>query len=70
MPKDSGQDGRLELAIQAVKTGQITSIRKIAQLYDIPRTTLRYRLNGIQEQAVANRIKRRLTNTEEDIFLQ
>ena len=70
MPKDSGQLGRLELAIQAVRNGQITSIQKAAQLYDIPRTTLRDRLNGGQEQALSNRTKRKLTVTEEDILLQ
>ncbi len=70
MPKDSGQDGRLELAIQAVKNGQIISIQKAAQLYDIPRSTLRDRLNGSQEQVLVNRTKRKLTVTEEDILLQ
>ena len=40
MPNDPGQLGRLELAIQAVKNGQISSIRKTAQSYDVPRTTL------------------------------
>ena len=40
MPNDPGQFGRLELAIQAVKSGQISTIRKAANLYDVPRTTL------------------------------
>ena len=70
MPKNLGQLGRLELAIQAVRNGQITSIQKAAQLYDIPRSTLRDRLNGGQEQASVNRTKRKLTITEEDTILQ
>ena len=70
MPKDSGQGGRLELAIRAVKSGQITSVRKAAQLYDIPRTTLQKRLNGIKERSIVNRTKRKLTETEEETLLQ
>ena len=40
MPNDPKQLGKLELAIQAIKTGQITSVRKAAQLYNVPRNTL------------------------------
>ena len=66
MPKDSGQGRRLELAIRAVKSGQITSVRKAAQLYDIPRSTLQDRLNGIKQRVSTNRTKRKLTEIEEE----
>ena len=56
MPKDPGQDGRLELAIRAIQTGQITSVQKVAHLYEIPRTTLRDRLKGVEYRAIAHRI--------------
>ena len=69
MPNDSGQLGRLELAIRAIQTGQLTSVRKAAQLYNIPRTTLRRRLNGIQQRAIASYTKRKLTETEEEALL-
>ena len=69
MPKDPGQGGRLELAIRAVKLGQITSVRKAAQLYDIPRTTLQKRINGIKEHLIVDRTKRKLIKIEKETLL-
>ena len=70
MPNDPGQLGRLELAIRAIQTGQLTSVRKAAQLYDIPRTTLRDRLTGTKQRLLTDRTKRKLTETEEDTLLR
>ena len=70
MPKDPGQDGRLLLAIRTIKTSRITSIRQAAQSYDIPRTTLQKRLNGIKERLIIDRTKRKLTEIEEETLLQ
>lgn len=70
MPNDLGQEGRLELAIQAIQKGHITSVQKVAQLYNVPRTTLRDRLKGIQQRAIAHRTERKLTETEEETLLQ
>ena len=70
MPKDPGQDGRLELAVQAIKNNRVSSIRKAAYSYDVPRSTLQTRLNGTIQRSIANRTKRKLTETEEDILLQ
>ena len=70
MPNDRGQLGRLELAIQAVQKSQITSVRKAALSYDVPRSTLQDRLNGIKQRESANRTKRKLTETEEETLLQ
>ena len=69
MPKDPNQEGRLELAIKAINTGQITSVRKAAHSYDVPRSTLQTRLHGIKERSSTNRTKRKLTETEESILL-
>ena len=70
MPKDSSQEGRLLLAIKAIDLGQITSIRKAASLYNVPRSTLQTRFNGRRQLAIANRTKRKLTETEEYTLLQ
>jgi hypothetical protein len=43
----SNQEGRILLAIQAVKLGQFQSVQAAAKSYDIPRSTLRHRLNGM-----------------------
>jgi predicted HTH domain antitoxin len=40
------QEGRLVLAINAIKKQQITKIREAARLYDVPRSTLQARLQG------------------------
>lgn len=55
---------------EAVKTGQITSVRKAAQLYDVPRSTLQTRLNRTKQRSTANRTKRKLTETEEKTLLR
>jgi hypothetical protein len=37
----SNQEGRILLAIQALKLGQFQSVQAAAKVYDIPRSTLR-----------------------------
>ena len=69
MPNDPGQDGRLLLAIRAIKSDRVTSIRKAAQLYDIPRSTLQRRLNGTKERVPAHNIERKLINIEKETLL-
>jgi predicted HTH domain antitoxin len=39
------QEGRILLAIQAFKNQEITSLREIARFFNVPRTTLRYRIS-------------------------
>ena len=58
--KNPGQAGRLELAIQVVQIGQITSVRKAARLYDVLFSTLQQRVYSIQQLSIANRTKRKL----------
>ena len=45
------QEGRILLAIQAIKKQEITSIREIARVFNIPRTTLTDRLPGHTKRA-------------------
>jgi hypothetical protein len=33
-------EGRLQLAMNALKNGQITSVREAARVFDVPRSTL------------------------------
>jgi helix-turn-helix, Psq domain len=40
------QEGRIALAIDALKQGYFTSIRGAAKAYDIIRSTLQNRVNG------------------------
>lgn len=45
--KSSNQEGRILLAIQAIKQGQIQSIRVAAATYDVSRLTLYHRIYGM-----------------------
>jgi hypothetical protein len=45
------QEGRLLLAIQAIKNQEFSSIRKAAEGFDVPRSTLTTRLYGINYRA-------------------
>ncbi|KFZ01213.1 hypothetical protein V500_00854, partial [Pseudogymnoascus sp. VKM F-4518 (FW-2643)] len=45
--QSSSQEGRILLAIHAIKQGQFQSVRAAAASYDIPRTTLRDRIHGM-----------------------
>jgi hypothetical protein len=40
------QEGRIALAIDALKEGHFTSVRSAAKSYDVPESTLRYRVKG------------------------
>ena len=64
------REGRLALSTQAIQARQIKSLRQAATLYNIPRTTLRRRLNGILPQASANAQKRKLSPTEEQSLVE
>ena len=67
---DPAQEGRIILAIQAIKLGQIQSIRNAAKTYNIPRTTLRRRIDGttVRQDKIPN--GRILTEFEESAIIQ
>jgi hypothetical protein len=59
------QEGRLLLAIQAIKNQELSSIRKAAEVFDVPRSTLTTRLNGITYRAETRANSHKLTTFEE-----
>jgi hypothetical protein len=61
----SNQEGKILLAIQAYKRGQISSIKKVSALYSVPFTTLHDRLNGSTTRENAQLQNRKLSLTEE-----
>ena len=63
-------EGRIALAIQALRSKRITSVRTSAKLYDVPETTLRRRLNGTESRRSTRPIMSKLTQTEEEVLLQ
>lgn len=64
------QEGRIEFAIQALKNHNITSIRKAAELFGVPRVTLPERLNGAIHRPIARANIHKLTGNEEQSLIQ
>lgn len=60
------QEGRLLLAIQAIKKQEIATISLAARTFDVPRSTLRRRLSGIQNRATLRANSHKLTEIEEE----
>jgi hypothetical protein len=66
----SFQEGRLLLSINAHKKGQFTSFQKATSTYDVPRTTARRCIKGIQPKRGSIALNRRLTLAQEEILKQ
>jgi hypothetical protein len=69
-PKSSNKKGRMLLAEQAVKLGQIPSIRGAADAFDVAPSTLHERIHGIlpRDDCIPN--SRKLTPYEEEAIVQ
>jgi hypothetical protein len=63
-------EGRILLAIDAIKKGHISSIRGAAKLYDVPRSTLTHRVRGRTARLDSQSRNRKLTSTEESVLIQ
>jgi hypothetical protein len=60
------QEGRVLLAIQAIKNQEISSVREAARCFNVPRTTLQDRLRGHQPRAETRANSHKLTAIEEE----
>jgi hypothetical protein len=63
------QEGGLQLAIQALKQHEIQSIRRAAEVYNVPRSTLQDRLSGHISQPELRNHMHRLTKTQESALI-
>ncbi|KFY90459.1 hypothetical protein V500_05177 [Pseudogymnoascus sp. VKM F-4518 (FW-2643)] len=68
--QSSNQEGRILLAINAIKQGQFQSVRAAAASYDIPRTTLRDRIHGMASRRDSIPNLQKLTLYEESALVQ
>jgi hypothetical protein len=59
------QEGRILLAIQAIKNQEISSIRETARHFNVPKSTLSTRLLGVQDCANSRANSHKLTEIEE-----
>jgi hypothetical protein len=64
------QEGRILLAIKAIKNEEITSIQEVAHRFNVPRTTLRRRLRGTTNRTESRANGHKLTKTEEELLLK
>ncbi len=60
---------RLNLALEAIQSSTVPSIRTVASLYSVPRTTLQHRLRGRVTRRDAQNNNRKLSSTEEQVLL-
>jgi hypothetical protein len=60
------QEGRILLAIKAIKNGQITTTAAAARSFEVPRSTLQARLNGRTNRSDTRANSHKLSQTEEE----
>ena len=64
--KSTEQEGRVLLAIQALKNEEISTIREAARRFDVPDRTLRRRLAGHTSRSTTRANNHKLTQLEEE----
>ena len=60
------QEGRILLAIQAIKNQELSSVALAARTFNIPRSTLRDRLSGHTQRSITRANSHKLTQIEEE----
>ncbi|CCD48951.1 hypothetical protein BofuT4_P028270.1 [Botrytis cinerea T4] len=66
----NNQEARILLAIEAIHKDKKLSIRKAAMLYNIPRTTLRHRMEGLPLRTETRANRHNITELEEEVIVQ
>lgn len=64
------QEGNILLAIQALKRSQIQSIQQAARTFEVPYSTLQNRLKGRETRPEKRPNGHKLTEAEEESFIQ
>ena len=64
------QEARIILAIEAIRTSKKLSLRKAAEIYNIPRSTLTNRMNGQTSIRDRRPAVQKLTKLEEEVIVQ
>ena len=64
------QDARVLLAIKAIESTRKLSRRAAAKLYNVPKATLRHRINGRTTMADRRPANQLLTEIEEEVVVQ
>ncbi|KAJ5752977.1 hypothetical protein N7520_009894 [Penicillium odoratum] len=64
------QEGRIQLAVQALKKDEISTIREAARLFNVSESTLRRRRAGVKARVDLRANSHKLTNNEEISLVQ
>ncbi|KKA22176.1 Transposase [Rasamsonia emersonii CBS 393.64] len=64
------QEGRIQLAISALKNNEIPSVRRAAEVFNVPKSTLHDRLTGHHFRIEQRANGHRLSQTQEDALIQ
>ncbi|OJJ96818.1 hypothetical protein ASPACDRAFT_15257, partial [Aspergillus aculeatus ATCC 16872] len=64
------QEGRILLAIEALKNDQIPSLREAARVFNVPQTTLWNRVKGVKSRSDIHVVSCKLTLAEEETLEQ
>ena len=64
------REGRIDLAIQSLKSKPHQSIRALALAYNVPRSTLQTRLHGIQSKHETTSVNLKLSPIEKQSLVQ
>ncbi|EED20340.1 conserved hypothetical protein [Talaromyces stipitatus ATCC 10500] len=68
--EEDEQEGQILLAISDLQNGRIQRVAQAARIYEIPRTTLQDRLNGIQQRSLVRANSHKLTQYEEESLVK
>jgi hypothetical protein len=63
-------ENRVLLAINSIRSTPRLSIRRAAEIYNVPRTTIRRRMNGQTAKADSYNGRSNLTKLEEEVIVQ
>jgi hypothetical protein len=64
------REGRIEIALSAYNTHQFQSLRRAADAFDVPRSTLTSRYNEITHRLKTRHARHKLTTTEEQTIVR
>ena len=68
--QSSNQEGRILLALTAYHQRQFQSLRRVAQVYNVPHATLTRRYHGIMSRSNSRPIQHKLSTTEEQTIVR
>jgi hypothetical protein len=64
------QEGRISLAISDLQNRKISNIGQASKIYNVPRSTLRRRLSGIQQRSQTRANGHKLSEFEEESLVK